>query len=327
MINKKYLQDIKEFPLQFGKSLDLYSNIKISGTFSRVVIFGMGGSSLYVELINNHLNETSCKNRLQVCRDYEVPNYVDDNTLCIVASYSGNTEEVLEVLHKLTVKNFKPIVITSGGKLKEIAGKSNLKVFPVPAGIQPRLSIGYFISAVLHILQQIEWVEKSYFQLLNAIGIQISTAIDENFTKGIAANLFNKLPVVYATENVSSIARIAKIKFNENSKSQCAYDTFPELDHNELAGFTNLVTKPFFLIFQSKLTFERNKKRIKIFADTMLKMDLGVMVINMHGDSVLEELIWACYFIDHVSYYLAEAYKTDPEKVPMIEDLKKQMNS
>ena len=131
MINLKYYQDIKNFPFQFKKGLELAKNVSVEcegSNFNQIVLCGMGGSSWPANLINDFLEANRCKVRIKVNRSYVLPSNVTKNTLFLVASYSGNTEETLSCLEDIKQKEFKYIAFTSGGKLFDEANKK--VVFP-----------------------------------------------------------------------------------------------------------------------------------------------------------------------------------------------------
>jgi len=321
MVNPKYYQDIKNFPIQFSYVLQNRDLFNISGLYERVLVCGVGGSSLYVELLNDYF-ATFTNFRLDFVRGYKIPNYVNNKTLFIIASHSGNTEETLTILDDVLKNRLDCFVFTSGGKLLNIAIENNISHYVLPSGVQPRLSTGYFISGVLVLLSKLSIINKTSLEDLLRISNLLENNLDESLAKTLAQRMLNKVVLIYSTEENSSIARISKIKFNENAKVPAFWNFFPELNHNEMVGFTNLLFDPFFLIFQSKFTNQRNQKRIEVLAEIMKEKDSEVEIVLMKGESVLEEILNAYYLVDHITYYLAEAYSIDPEPVYMVEDFK-----
>jgi glucose/mannose-6-phosphate isomerase len=156
---------------------------------------------------------------------------------------------------------------------------------------------------------------------------KIAASLDEERAKTIARGLLNKVPLVYATDRNSSLAYLAKIKFNENSKTQSFWNYFSELNHNEMVGFTKMVMSPYFIIFRSQYAFPRDYKRIEIFTKLMQEKGAPVEIVDLKGDNVLEEILMGYYFIDHVTYYLADEYGIDPEPVKMVEDFKRELET
>lgn len=322
MINEKYYNDIKDFPQQFIRGGEKYKNFRVEGVFNRVLVCGMGGSSLFIELINNYLDGEF---KIETHRDYNIPEGIDQKTLILVCSYSGNTEETLSSLSKALKKNFKIGVITAGGKLKKMAEEKKLPLALIEEETQPRLTTGSFITAVFCLLKNCGLIKDKSKDLL-AMANQLDQNLDENYTIELSEKLKGKIPIIYSTNENQGIARIIKIKFNENSKTQSFWNFFPEVNHNEMLGYTNLIMNPYFLILKSKFTNERNYKRIDVFAKLMKDMNIDSNIIEMKGKNNLEEMLNAYYLSDHVTYYLAEQYGIDPEPVEMVEKFKLELN-
>lgn len=322
-MNDKYYFDIKKFPSQFAAGFELAKNIKAEGEFNRVVVCGMGGSSLFVSLINDYFaTDNTVKIQLEAVKAYEIPKNTDNKTLFLISSYSGNTEETLACLDQVDARGYSYIILTSGGELEKKALQRNAPMLKIPQGIQPRLSTGYFIGGILQILHNCGLISDKETEVVAAAGT-IENSLDENKAKELAKRIEHKVPVIYATDNNKSLAEISKIKFNENSKTQAFHNYFPELNHNEMVGFTNIIMPLFFIIFQSQLTTSRNAKRIEIFKQLMGEKQIEVDVITLRGRNVLEEILMGYFFIDHVTYYLADAYGVDPKAVAMVEEFKK----
>lgn len=325
MPNHKYYKDIKTFPDQFQKGFEIASSINFKGNFSKIIICGMGGSSYYTELINDFLGyDLESPVTIIPNRKYTLPNWVDSGTLIILASYSGNTEETLECAKEVLKRRYKAIVFASGGELEKFANENKLPLFLVPGGIQPRLSSGYYVAGVLKILKNLNLVKFEEPGILD-VASKLEQNLDEEYAKRLAKGLKDKLPIIYAPENIKSITRIAKIKINENSKVQAFANYFPELNHNEMVGYTKLVTNPFFLIFNSKFAHPRNKKRIEVFKEIMKNKNLPVEIVELSGKTQIAEILNAYYLIDHITYYLAGEYDVDPEPVDMVEEFKHQL--
>ena len=326
-MNQKYYSDIKNFPTQFAKGFELAKDLKVPGEFNRIILGGMGGSSFFVELMNDYLaTDASVKLKLQAVKSYNIPKNADANVLFLASSYSGNTEESLEFFDQIIAKGFKCIAICSGGKLEQKAIEQGVPVLKIPGGIQPRLSTGYFIAGIFKVLMNMNIIPDKTEEILAAANT-IEASLNEEQSKEIALAIKGKVPVIYATENNASLAQITKIKFNENSKTQAFSNFFPELNHNEMVGFTNLVMSPYFLIFQSQYTHPRNIKRIEIFKKILTEKGAPVEVIKLKGTNILEEILMGYYLADHITYYLADAYGIDPEPVAMVEDFKKMLVS
>jgi glucose/mannose-6-phosphate isomerase len=325
MINEKYYNDIQSFHEQFTVGFGLAEGINPGSGFDKVIVCGMGGSSLMVELVNNFLADRGEKMRpVAAARGYRLPGYADKKCLIVLISHSGNTEETLSCLDEALQKGLRCVVFASGGKLAEAAKAKSLPMFVVPGGLQPRLSTGFMIAGFLKILFKAGMIKDYQNEFLTAASALVQL-VDEDSAKALAGRLAELVPIIYSTDNASGIARISKIKFNENSKIQCFHNEFPELNHNEMVGWTKVLMKPYFLVLKSKFADARNLKRIMVFSELMKEKNLPVEVYEMKGENLLEEMLSTYMFIDFATYYLAEAYGIDPEPVKMVEDFKKRL--
>lgn len=326
---QKYYDDIKRFPGQFAEGARIAEKVALprdypSGGFDRIVLCGMGGSSLPGDLINNMLSAEKTPLSLEMSRSYSIPKNSNKKTFFLVCSYSGNTEETLSAYGEIKAKGFRSAVLASGGKLLELAKKDGVPAFVIPTGLQPRLSTGYIISGIFSILEKMSLVPKISEKLQKASS-HFASLVDEKQCQRIAEKIKGKVPVIYAEEENFSVARIGKIKMNENAKTQAFWNFFPELNHNEMVGFTNLVMTPFFLIFDSDFSHPQNRKRIEIFSDIMKEKKTEMEVVRFKAENLMEEMLASYYFMDLVSYYLACQYGIDPEPVEMVEEFKKRL--
>lgn len=323
-MNSKYLADIQSFPIQFKISVDEFNktDLNIRETkINKAYIVGMGGSALYA----NWTRQVFPNLNLEVHSGYDLPSRATSEDLYIVASHSGNTEETissLEALKKYEYKNV--VVLTSGGKLVKLADKYGFKKYLLPKGIQPRLSTGYFLGYVFCILAKLNLIEVNLTQAGEAFQLA-SKQIDQLQITQLASKLVGKTPIFYADQTNWAIAQIAKIKVNENSKVQSYWNYFPELNHNEMVGYTRNTANPFFIIFVSKFMHERNKLRIKMFQNIMAEYKYESEIIDLKGDDFFTETIFAYIFADYLSYFLALEYGIDPEPVEMVEKFKKML--
>src|SRR3989338_6716698 len=221
MINQNYYQNhIKKFPEQFAEGIKRASNIDFPKNLMGISICGVGGSALYGELLNNIFqSDYRISLNIEIIRSYTLPTPPRKDVLYIVSSYSGNTEETISCLNEIMKLNLPLCIFTSGGKLLQIAKEKNLPLYEIPAGIQPRLSTGYFVAGVISIAEKLSLIP-TYQQELFRIAEQLEKNLKEDEAKILASQLKNKIPIIYTSNNISSIARIAKIKFNENCKIQ-----------------------------------------------------------------------------------------------------------
>src|SRR5690606_34587491 len=195
-------------------------------------------------------------------------------TLFVCSTHSGNTEEPLAALNQALDKGAKAVVITSGGKAKEVAIERGLPIFEVPGGLQPRMSVFYQLKALSALFENLGIMSDLSAQLKGASGflqqaVQAwlpDVAAASNPAKELAEELAGKTPIIYAGPRLSAAAYKWKISFNETSKNLAWFNQWPEFNHNEIVGWTSHpVEKPFQPIeLRSSFEHERILKRFAI---------------------------------------------------------------
>jgi len=283
---------------------------------SNIVVCGMGGSSAGGLLLASFIK----KYPLYVIRNYELPKYVNKNSLVFVVSYSGNTEETLATYNEAKKRKATVIVITSNGKLAE---KEKKKAIIIPSGYQPRIALGYTFIPLLIALSRYRLISNQD----NAIRETIKSLVPKSCSKEgfmIAKNLNQKIPVIYASEKMQAVAYLFKTMINENAKQPAFYHFFPEMNHNEINGFKKQAKKLHIVIVRDKKDHVKIRKRMAI-SRKLIKERTGVTEVFTKGTSLLTRLIHTVYIGMYTSYYLALMNKVDPTPVPVVEELKKRL--
>jgi glucose/mannose-6-phosphate isomerase len=249
---------------------------------------------------------------------------LDTKALIIAVSYSGNTEETLSAFDEALKRHCRVVVITSGGELLKQAKMLNVPYVQLPQGFQPRQMLGYMFTVIISLLQNSGIIRDKTDEIM-----KLADALDEveyeEKAKMFAEVLQDKVPIIYTTTKYKSAARFWKICFNENTKIQSFYNIIPEVNHNEMVGFTNLLMKPHFIFLESMYNVDRNVKRIKIMKEIFNEHDMPTSEFMMHGRDTLTQLFTTVLFGYWVSYFLAIMYETDPTPVEWVEDFKKRM--
>lgn len=295
-----------------------------------VIVAGMGGSALPAVYLRSWPG-TSLP--LEIVRDYSLPDYVNENTLVISSSYSGNTEETLSALAEAETKKAKIVVVTAGGKLLDQAKEKNYSTFLIPSGIQPRMSCFYFLTAFIQILEPLGIVKSGSRQELEEaaewLSAQIGTWQPEvptktNEAKRLALELVGKSMVVYSGPKLFPAANKLKIGFNENAKNVAWLNQYSEFNHNEFIGWSSHpLEKPYAVIeIRSNLENDRIKKRFEISQQLLSGKRPQPEVIEPKGDSLLKQLLWASNYGDFVSIYVAILNGLNPTPVDLVEKLK-----
>lgn len=314
---------ILNFPKQFKVGLERAEGVKVEGDFKKIVICGMGGSALPSAVLMSYLPDLAVP--VYVQRSYGLPPQADEKSLMVAISYSGNTEETISSYEKAVKKGLKVVAITTGGKLKELAGRDNLPVVLIPnTGIQPRCATGYLFAVFLKVLSNSGIIQDKSEEILK-MAEALEPSRFEARGKELAKKLKDKIPVIYASDRFKALARIWKIKFNENSKIMAFWNYLPELNHNEMVGLTNLKGNFHFIILRDKDDHPRILRRMDLTADLIREKGTSVDFVEIEGNNVLEKIFNNSLLADWVTYYLALEYNIDPVPVKIVEEFKKRL--
>lgn len=303
------------------------------GITTDVVVAGMGGSGLAAMFLPVW---PGISVPYAVSKGYDLPAHVNKNTLLICSSYSGNTEETLSALEQGEAKGAQIVVVASGGKLAEAAKAKNYPWLALPTGFQPRMTLGYQLSALVQILEAAGHINGKTPELQKAAewlksqtaGWRPDVAAKDNLSKQIAQELMGKSPVIYAGPKLFPAAYKWKISFNENAKNVAWCNAVPEFNHNEFLGWTSHPTdKPYAVIdLRSNLEHERVQKRFEVSERLLSGKRPSPEVVNAEGTDIIEQLLWTVALGDFVSLYLALLNGLNPTPVDLIEKFKSAMN-
>ena len=309
----KSLQKQLEYQPEFvnGEKLDRYE---------RFIFVGMGGSALAPDLLRVSNPELD----ILIHRDYGLPDLPDkvlQNSLIILNSYSGNTEEVLSAFKLALSKNLSMAAVSIGGKLLELARQNSIPYIEIPDwGLEPRMALGLNLKALLRVLGQNQAIDTiSKIQLVDS----------EKTGQEIAEKLRGFVPVVYSSRKNGPVAYAWKVKINETSKKPSFSNVFPELNHNEMAGFhpsevSKLLSQNFHFVFlRDETDNPRILKRMEVMAKLFKNQKLNVEIVELSGDNVFSKIFSSLQLADWVSYYIAKEYGIDPADMSAIEEFKK----
>lgn len=325
---------IAESPDQFRVGFDLAKGVKVPGQFKSIMISGMGGSALPGNLLRIYLNDLFKAERpheqplsIYQNRSYDLPPESFHECLNFICSYSGNTEETIASFEEALQNNLPCIALSAGGKVEEMAkahGVPHIKL-PIPyENFQPRVGTGYFFGVMFQILVNQGLVSDTTEALLQeAEQLKERMPLLEEQGKELAKKLVGKTPVIYSTAKYKSVAMVWKIKLNENAKTPAFWNFFPELNHNEMVGWTLPQGKFVVLMLRDVATHPQVLKRFEITAQLLRKQGVSVEILDMEGGSVYSKVFTSIALGDFASYFLALEYGQDPTPVVMVEELKK----
>jgi len=289
-----------------------------------IVILGMGGSGFIGDLLKVYRSDYPID--VHVVKGYSLPKYVDKNCLVFAISYSGNTEETISAYRSAIRRGCNVISISSGGKLEELSKMHKIPHIRVLSGIQPRLSTPLLFIPILHVLSDLKIIEPQEKIIESTVkSLKAASETVENAGKDLAGKLKGKIPIIYASSKMFCLAEKWKTDINENAKTHCFYNMFPEFNHNEICGYTNPNGNFHVVIISDTDDHEKVKKRINVFKKTLKPYGVPVNELAIKGDNLLTRLLSTIWMGFYVSYYLAIEYETDPTPVEIIEKFKKQL--
>jgi glucose/mannose-6-phosphate isomerase len=324
-------------PEQFEQCLQFdYSGLKNCPMPHHIVITGLGGSAIGGDIVRT-LAWSTAKVPVIVNRDYNMPAFTGPDTLVMVVSYSGNTEETVSAYQQARKAGARIICVVSGGQIAEMAGADGCPVIKVPGGLVPRAATGYLFAPVALALEAIGVLQGVAQQISETIAIlknmrdEIGPKADpaQNQARSIARELKNAIPVIWGTAVTSEAAALRwKAQINENAKSPAYYNVFPELNHNEVVGFEvpqQLLQQMAVVVLRSPSDSERMVKRMAITANIIRDRVKNIIEVSARGNSFLAQFYSLVYMGDYTSVYLALEYGINPTPVKVIDYLKAEL--
>jgi len=298
-----------------------------------IAILGMGGSAIAGDFFRVLLQRESRVPVFNV-RQYDLPPFVNERTLVIASSYSGNTEETLAAFGQALGMPCKRLAITSGGKLLTTARANGVPVFTYEFQGEPRAAVGWGLMPLLAVgqklglMQEVESDVDEMLQVMQSLQgeIGIDAPASGNEAKQVAHRLHQKLPVVYGAGLLTEVAHRWKTQINESSKAWCFYEELPELHHNAIVGYE----LPAGIARDTVVAFLRSEDlvhpRVVVrygFTENLLR-EAGVqsLTVSTRGKSALAQLMSLVLFGDYVSGYLGLLYGVDPSPTDVIAKLR-----
>ena len=297
-----------------------------SNEIKNIVVCGMGGSGIGGQLVQKWV-EDELSIPMTGVHAYSLPNFVNENTLVIASSYSGNTEETLACINEAISKKAHIIGITSGGSLEKICEENDYDCTIVPGGNPPRTALAFSIVQLLSILsqlgltssQRLEEIEKAR-QLIVSEEVNIKKKAFE-----LAQFLEGKVGILYGTTSFEPMLIRARQQFNENGKLLCWHHTIPEMNHNELVGWGGGDDRFATVFFIEENILPRNQRRVEISKNVALKKESSLMEISTKGESFIEQTLYLVNIVDWASLYLSDIKNVDPIDIEVIDYLKNEL--
>jgi glucose/mannose-6-phosphate isomerase len=319
--NQLQYDALSKFSHQIRFALDNFTSHGVDiSNYNNIVIGGLGGSGIGGRIVKGFMTD-KIKLPIEVVSDYHLPAYADHKTILVLGSYSGNTEETLTMFELGKQAQCKMIVLTSGGKLKDLAEKESLKIYPIESGFQPRMALGYSLTYMLLIFG--EFIGIDYKEDLNNIASSLDHSDEyliaaEEIYKSTLKHLDKKTIVVTDAGFEAVGIRFAQ-QIQENAKAEAFVCVLPEANHNIIESYYGQLPSVFVFIHAD--TNERVSQRFE-FLRSMLEVENN-KIIDIHVDSFdLYTIYEIIYRLDYYSLLVADYRGVDALNVPNIMELK-----
>lgn len=324
-IDKDNMLDlVYELPERYDKAADIAED-SIRGlrfhNIINVVIVGLGVSFLGAEIVRI-MTQDSIVIPIVVSKGSKLPAFVDEKTLVIALSYTGNDEEILLAYNEAKKRKAKVLVITGGGKLKKMASSTKSPVITIPSELPLQATIGYFFFPILVVLkEQGILIKRSLYDANEAIGFLKRTREKfipevlqkENIAKILAKNLYGRLPVIYGTSDLTNVLAVRwKYLLNENTKCLAFFDILFELNYNEILVCKDLLCKLQVIILGSSIKKDCIRNQSDFIVELLKDLVDGITYVETIGRNHLEQTLYLLLLSDYVSVYLAILNKIKP---------------
>jgi len=317
---------IDDFSNHLREAIEIANNTSLTSCtkeIRNILICGLGGSGIGGAIVSDIISP-KVPIPIATTKDYTIPNFVNEHTLVIANSYSGNTEETLYALEKCQSRRAEIAVITSGGKLKNIAEENKYNQIIIPGNQPPRAMFGYAFTELFFMLNHYGIIDDSFkSDFTKAIELLDTEKSDiQEQAMSLAKKMHKQTPVIYVANGFEGVAVRFRQQLNENSKMLCWHHVVPEMNHNELLGWRTNINDLAVVYFRNKSDYDRNQIRMDINKKVISVYTDNISEIWSKGDSLIENSLYHINLGDWVSWYLSEMNNVDAIEIDIINYLK-----
>lgn len=316
------LDSIMAFPRQLQEAWQAAQKLTLNFDYQQaknIVLAGMGGSALGGRVVKS-LFENELSVPFEVVTEYHLPEYVNKDSLVIVASYSGNTEETLSCLQDAQKRQAKIFFITTGGKLAQSSEAGLVyQSLSNPLGY-PKTAIGYSVGGLLGFLAKAKILKMKSLELL-----QIDLRPE---AKKLARYFHQHMPVILGSDHLRGAAWVFKNEINEIAHSYCLFYDLPEMNHHLVEAFSgpDWVREKFvYWAIESRDYAPRIKQRYQITQKILKKLKITTKTYQVHNQNLITQALEVIWLGGLTAYYLSLLNKQDPGPEPWILYLKKEL--
>lgn len=297
-----------------------------------IVFCGMG-ASINGALVAKSLMGREFSYPSEIVTDYHIPAYSNEETLVVLTSYSGSTEEVLSCAEEAKAKNCQMLILTQGKQLAHFASINNVPAYIFTGLLNssgvPRLGNGYTVLGLLGLLNKVGIITLEEKELSNAL-TRLEEKKEELRQKAlIDFELFeNKIPVVIASEHLSGNAQILRNQFNETSKTFSAFYLIPDLNHHLMEGLSFPTSNDlYFLTLNSPIYSPKNHKRTNLTQTVIEENKRNNLVFTASGQTVYDDFLEVLVYGSYLTLFLALRLDQDPSVNPWVDWFKKELTA
>lgn len=334
------LAHIDNLPNQLEAAWELAQRLPLpeAKNIQHVIITGMGGSAMGGDLLEAY-SKPFCSVPVVLNRDYDLPHWARGaSTLVIAASHSGNTEETVTALQQAIDARVSLMVLTTNGKLAQVAHGQSLPLWQYDYPSQPRAALGYSFTLLLAAFSRLGFIPDQAAKVASAVQtlrlgqsrLNAEVPAATNPAKRMAGQLIDRLVTVIGPGMLAPVARRWKNQFNELAKAWGACEALPEADHNLLAAAENpagLLSRLVALFLRSPSDHPRNRLRSDLTREAFMLQGVGTDPVDASGETRLAQLWSLIQFGDYSAYYLAMAYGVDPTPIAVIDRFKEEISA
>lgn len=344
-MDKKHIQSLDSqdmwgklvnLPDQWEEAMELTDDLDLlieRDRINKICFVGMGGSATGAELMRAYVYD-SCPWPLDVIRHYEVPGWIDEHTLVIASSFSGNTEETLTALISAREKGAQAIAVTSGGEMMLKAAKEDFDYIKLPGNMPTRAALGYTFVPLFRIFQYLGLVEKGDGVLRQTRAFlaeqrEVLSNPADNEALHLAEELNDTLPVFYSDAITMQPVNLHwRSQFEENAKTLAYGNTLPEMTHNEIVGWervVHLTGRLSVVMLKDNEDNSRVQRRMAIVEELIQDQTATIHLLKTRGNNRLTRMFSLMQLADWTSFYLAMISGVDPTPVTKIDLLKSKL--
>lgn len=330
-MKNRLLACVDRFPEQLATAWRTPIVGRLSGRPKNIILCGMGGSALGAHLVRSTFHKTLSV-PLEIVGGYELPGTVTKNSLCLLSSFSGTTEEVLTCYQQASSRHIPTAVITSGGPLLELARRDHLSLYhfdPDQLAPEPRYGTGFMATGVLLILKRLGFVRLTDSEVQKIFkSLSQGSIVLKKKGRVLAGQLRGRVPILVSSEHLEGAAHVLQNQLHESAKNFAVNFSIPELNHHLMEGLgfpKEVIKKLSFVFLKSSLYSNQVQRRYSLTAAVVKKQGARAVALVISGSSNLEQAWRAVHLSGYLSAFLAQGNKIIPLETPWVDWFKKQM--